>query len=391
MNVFVAGATGVIGRRLLPLLIAAGHTVTAMTRSDVRAAALLEAGATPVVCDVFDAEGVHAAMAAAQPEVVVHELTDLPSRLDPRKMEEQTAGNDRIRIEGTRNLVDAAVAAGARRMVAQSIAFAYAPTGTGLKHEDDPLWDDAPWSWSRSVQALHELEDTVTQTQGIEGIALRYGWFYGPGSAYAADGHFAGEVRKRRLPVVGKGDGVFSFIHVDDAASATIAAMEHGSPGIYNVVDDDPARMRDWVPVYAEAMGAKPPRRVPVWLARLLAGSYVASMATQLRGASNDEGAARARLAAELRELARGLSRGRPGRVGERVDLAGSGHRCDGLVGANPCRRPPRWTRATRAPRRSVPDNRRPRRVAAPRPRRPPEAPPGRSRDRAPWVRRHAR
>ena len=289
MNVFLAGATGVIGRRLLPLLNEAGHTVTAMTRSDERAAMLREAGATPVVCDVFDAEGVHAAVTAAQPEIVLHELTDLPSRLDPRKMEKQTAGNDRIRIEGTRNLVDAAVAAGARRMVAQSIAFAYAPTGTGLKQEDDPLWDDAPWSWSRSVQALHELEDAVTQTQGIEGIALRYGWFYGPGSAYAADGHFAGEVRKRRLPVVGKGDGVFSFIHVDDAASATVAAMERGSPGIYNVVDDDPARMREWVPAYAEAMGAKPPRRVPAWLARLLAGRYVASMANELRGASNEK------------------------------------------------------------------------------------------------------
>jgi nucleoside-diphosphate-sugar epimerase len=289
MNVFVAGATGVIGRRLLPLLNAAGHTVTAMTRSDERAAALREVGATPVVCDVFDTEGVCAAMTAAQPEVVLHELTDLPSRLDTRKMEEQTAGNDRIRIEGTRNLVAGAVAAGARRMVAQSIAFAYAPTGTGLKQEDDPLWDGAPWSWSRSVQALHELEDAVTQTQGIEGLALRYGWFYGPGSAYATDGYLAGEVRKRRLPVVGKGDGVFSFIHVDDAATATIAAMERGNPGIYNVVDDDPARMRDWVPVYADAMGAKRPRRVPAWLARLLAGSYAASMATQLRGASNDK------------------------------------------------------------------------------------------------------
>ena len=208
---------------------------------------------------------------------MLHELTDLPPNLDPRKMEEQAAGNDRIRSEGTRNLVAAAVAAGARRMVAQSIAFAYAPTGTGLKTEDDPLWDDSPWPWSRSVQALHELEDTVTQTDGIEGIVLRYGFFYGPGSAYADDGHFAREVKRRRLPVVGKGSGVFSFIHVDDAAAATIAAMERGSPGIYNVVDDEPAPMREWVPAYAEAVGAKPPRRVPVWLARLLAGRYTAS------------------------------------------------------------------------------------------------------------------
>jgi nucleoside-diphosphate-sugar epimerase len=289
MRIFLAGATGVIGRRLLPLLMHGGHEVTAMTRSEERAGALRNAGASPVVCDVFDAERVHAAIQAARPEVVLHELTDLPPNLDPRKMEEQTAGNDRIRIEGTRNLVAAAVAAGARRVVAQSIAFAYAPTGSELKQEDDPLWDDAPWPWSRSVRALHELEETVTQTEGIEGIVLRYGFFYGPGSAYAKDGHFAGEVKKRRLPVVGKGSGVLPFIHVDDAAAATIAAMERGRPGIYNVVDDDPAPMRDWVPAYAEAVGAKPPRRVPTWLARLIGGRFTAAMATQLRGASNEK------------------------------------------------------------------------------------------------------
>ena len=289
MRVFLAGATGVIGRRLLPLLVAGGHEVTAMTRSEERAAGLRDAGATPVVCDVYDAEGLRAAMEAAGPEVVLHELTDLPPALDPRKMEEQAAGNDRIRTEGTRNLVAAAIAAGARRMVAQSISFAYAPAGAALKTEKDPLWDDAPWPWLRSIQALHELEDTVTQTEGLEGIALRYGFFYGPGSAYADDGHFAREVRRRRLPVVGRGSGVFSFIHVDDAAAATVAAMERGRPGIYNVVDDDPAPLRDWVPAYAEAIGAKPPRRVPVWLARLLGGRYAVALATQGRGASNEK------------------------------------------------------------------------------------------------------
>jgi nucleoside-diphosphate-sugar epimerase len=287
MRVFVAGATGVIGRRLLPLLAGGGHEVTAMTRSDERAGTLAQAGATPVVCDVFDAEGVRAAVEAARPEVVLHELTDLPPNIDPRKMEEQAAGNDRIRSEGTRNLVAAAVAAGARRVVAQSIAFAYAPAGSGPKAEDDALWDDAPWPWSRSVQALRELENTVLQTEGIEGVVLRYGFFYGPGSAYADDGHFAREAKKRRLPVVGKGSGVFSFIHVDDAAAATVAAMERGAPGIYNIVDDDPAPLRDWVPAYADAVGAKPPRRVPTWLARLVGGRYTAAMATTLRGASN--------------------------------------------------------------------------------------------------------
>ncbi len=289
MRVFLAGATGVIGQRLLPMLVGSGHDVTAMTRREDRVPALRDAGATATVADVFDAEGVRTAIVQARPDVVLHELTDLPPNLDPRKMEEQAAGNDRIRGEGTRNLVAAALAAGARRVVAQSIAFAYAPTGDAPKTEDQPLWDDAPWPWSRGVQALRELEDTVTRTDGIEGLVLRYGFFYGPGSGYAPDGHFAREVMRRRLPVVGRGTGTFSFIHVDDAAAATVAAAERGAPGIYNVVDDDPATMREWVPAYAQAVGAKPPRRVPVWLARLLAGRYTASMATQLRGSSNEK------------------------------------------------------------------------------------------------------
>ena len=287
MKVVLAGATGVIGRRLLPMLLAAGHEVTAMTRNAEKGAGLREAGVTPAVCDVFDAEGLRAAVEAARPEVLVHELTDLPLNLDPRKMEEQLAGNDRIRTEGTRNLMATAAAAGTRRVVAQSIAFAYPPTGSGLKTENDPLWDEAPWPWSRSVKALLELEGKVTGTEGIDGVVLRYGFFYGPGSSYASDGYLAREVQRRRFPIVGKGTGVFSFIHVDDAAAATVAAVERGAPGIYNVVDDDPAPMRELVPAYAEAMGARRPRRVPKWLARLVAGSYMAGMATQLRGASN--------------------------------------------------------------------------------------------------------
>jgi nucleoside-diphosphate-sugar epimerase len=287
VRVFLAGATGVIGRRLLPMLLEAGHEVTGMTRSERNVDALRNAGATPVVCDVYDADELRQAVAAAAPEAVLHELTDLPANLHPRKMDEQTAGNDRIRTEGTRNLMGAAIGAGARRFVAQSIAFAYAPTGTGLKSEEDPLYDDAPWPWKRSVEALHELERTVTATEGIEGIVLRYGWFYGPGSTYASDGFQAGEVAKRRFPIVGSGSGVFSFIHVDDAASATVAALERGAPGIYNVVDDEPAPLRDWLPAYAEALGAKPPWRVPKLIARLVAGRQGAGMATDLRGASN--------------------------------------------------------------------------------------------------------
>jgi 2-alkyl-3-oxoalkanoate reductase len=287
MRVFVAGASGVIGRRLVPMLVEAGHEVTAMTRSDERAGSLRGLGAEPVVCDVFDGEALTASVIGARPEAVVHELTDIPPAFDPRKMETQMAGNDRIRTEGTRNLVAAAAAAGARRIVAQSIAFAYAPTGEGLKTEDDPLFDDAPWPFVRGIRALHDLEDAVTGTEGIEGVVLRYGFFYGPGSAYAPGGAYAYSVGRRAFPIVGKGDGVFSFVHVDDAAAATVAGVERGRPGVYNVVDDDPAALREWLPAYAEVLGAKSPRRVPKLIARLVAGAYAVGLATDLRGASN--------------------------------------------------------------------------------------------------------
>jgi nucleoside-diphosphate-sugar epimerase len=287
VKVFFAGATGALGRRLLPLLIQAGHEVTAMTRSEARIERLRSSGATPVVCDVFDADALRDAVVAASPQVVLHELTDLPPNIDPRKADEQTAGNDRIRTEGTRNLVSAALAAGASRMVAQSIAFAYAPAGDPVKNEDDPLFDKAPWPFSRSVEALHELEGAVTQTEGIDGLVLRYGFFYGPGTGYAPDAYWADQVRGRRFPIVGSGDGIFSYIHIDDAAAATLAAVERGRPGIYNVVDDDPAPVREWLPIYAEILGAKKPRRVPAFIARFVAGKYAVMLATQLRGASN--------------------------------------------------------------------------------------------------------
>jgi nucleoside-diphosphate-sugar epimerase len=289
VKIFFAGATGVLGRRILPLLIESGHEVTAMTRSEARVEGLRAAGATPVVCDVFDAEALRDAVVAASPQVVLHELTDLPPNIDPRKADEQTAGNDRIRTEGTKNLVAAALAAGTSRMVAQSISFAYAPTGGPVKNEEDPLYDDAPWPFSRSVEALHALEGAVTQSEGIDGIVLRYGFFYGPGSSYASDGYWADQVRKRRFPIVGNGAGTFSYIHVDDAAAATVAAVEGGQTGIYNIVDDDPAPVREWLPAYAEAVGAKKPRRVPAFIARFVAGRYAVMLATQLRGASNDK------------------------------------------------------------------------------------------------------
>ena len=287
MRVFVAGATGAIGRRLVPLLQAAGHEVTGMTRSQERAARLREAGAEAVVCDALDREGVHAAVAAARPEVVVHQLTQIPLDYNPRKLEEQFAGNDRLRREGTPILVDAAVTAGARRVIAQSIAFAYAPEGAWVKAEEDRLWDDAPAPWRRSVGALRALERSTTATAGIEGVVLRYGFFYGPGTMYASDGSVAAQVRGRRFPIVGRGAGHFSFIQIDDAARATVRALADGPAGIFNIVDDEPAPVRDWLPVYAEALGAPRPMRVPVLLARLVAGSHAVSIMTGQRGASN--------------------------------------------------------------------------------------------------------
>jgi 2-alkyl-3-oxoalkanoate reductase len=287
MNVFVAGASGVIGRRLVPLLVGAGHQVTCMTRKADRAEALRDMGAEAVICDAYDSEALNGAIAAAEPEVVVHQLTDIPQSLDFRRYDEQMAGNDRIRREVTPVLVEAAKAAGARRVVAQSFAPVYAPVGGWVKTEEDPLYDDAPYPLHRTVAAIRVLERTMTETPGIEGVVLPYGLFYGPGTPFEPDGPVANEVRRRRFPIVGKGTGVSSFIHVDDAAAATVLALDRGDPGIYNVTDDEPAPARQWLPVYALSIGAKPPLRVPALVARLLAGSHAVYLATELRGASN--------------------------------------------------------------------------------------------------------
>lgn len=287
MKTFLAGASGAVGRRLVPMLREAGHDVVGMTRSESKLELLRSLGAEPVMCDAFDRDGLMSAVEAAQPEVVIHELTDIPRAIDPRKIDEQFATNDRLRREGTRNLVDAALAASAKRMIAQSISFAYAPEGRGLRAENDPLNLAAPEPMRRTVEALRDLEEAVTETEGIDGLVLRYGHFYGPGTTYASDGHTAAMVRRRQFPIVGSGSGVFSFIHVDDAASATLLAVDRGAPGIYNVVDDEPAEVSEWLPAYAEALGAKRPRKVPVFLARLLAGSYGVAFMTELEGASN--------------------------------------------------------------------------------------------------------
>jgi nucleoside-diphosphate-sugar epimerase len=285
MKVFVAGASGAIGRPLLPKLVAAGHEVTGTTRRETRTEAIRAAGAKAVVCDALDAEALRNAVLAAEPEVVVHALTAIPERIDWEA--DPLAATNRLRSEGTRNLIAASKAAGARRIVAESVAFLYAPRGDWVKDEEAELFADAPDPFGGAVEALVDLERQVGEAEGMEGVVLRFGNLYGPGTMFAADGSQADEARRRRLPIVGKGSGVFSFTHVEDAASAIEAAVERGAPGIYNVVDDDPAPMSDWVPAYVQALGAKSPRRVPVWLAGLIAGRAIAANAVELRGASN--------------------------------------------------------------------------------------------------------
>ena len=286
MRVFVAGASGAIGRPLVPRLVAAGHEVTGTTRSEERAEAIRAAGAKAAICDALDADALRAAVVEAAPEVVVHELTALPHRFNPRD-KQMYAPTNRVRREGTRNLIAAAQVAGAQRLVCESIAFAYA-TGERpeVKEEDAPLALEAPLPFGDSVRAIDEMERAVLGAEGLEGIVLRYGWFYGPGTYFADDGSLARDVRRRRLPVIGKGMGLYSFVHVEDAASATVAAVERGAPGVYNVVDDEPAPQREWLSVYADAMGAKKPLRVPVWVARLAMGK-IATMADVQAGASN--------------------------------------------------------------------------------------------------------
>jgi nucleoside-diphosphate-sugar epimerase len=286
MKVFVAGASGAVGRPLLPKLVAAGHEVTGTTRSQERTEGIRAAGATPVVVDALDATALREAVVAVAPDAIVHELTSLPDRFEPRRKDIYGPTN-RVRRDGTRNLLDAAKAAGARRFVCQSVAFACAPGARPeVLDEQAPLNLDAPPPFGEGVRTIEQMESSVVGAEGLEGLVLRYGWFYGPGTYYAEDGSSAADVRRRRFPVIGDGAGLFSFIHTDDAADATVAAVERGAPGIYNVVDDEPAAMRDWLPVYAEAIGAPPPRRVPVWLARLVAGKMVADLNRQ-PGASN--------------------------------------------------------------------------------------------------------
>jgi nucleoside-diphosphate-sugar epimerase len=279
--VFVAGATGVIGRRLLPALRTAGHEPIAMTRSPDKAATLRAQGIEAVVCDAYDADGLTRAVADARPDQIVHALTDLPEEINMRRFERDVQSTGRLRREGTRNLLAAARAAGVRGIVAESIAFIYAPEGDRVKDEDAPL---AIATLPSAAEPIADLERQVLEAGGI---VLRYGQLYGPGTGFAKDGAWAANLRRRRLPIVGAGSGVFSFLHVDDAASATVAALGREGPATYNVVDDDPAPIHEWAPVYARAVDAPKPWHAPAWVGRLAAGRIAVEMMQELRGASN--------------------------------------------------------------------------------------------------------
>jgi 2-alkyl-3-oxoalkanoate reductase len=288
MRVFVAGATGAIGRFLVPLLVAEGHEVTALVRGPDKARAVEALGAKAAAADAFDETRLTAAVAGARPDAVIHQLTAIPASIDLRKFDRDFAATNRLRTEVTDTLLAAARRAGARRFVAQSFCgWTYAREGGPVKSEDDPLDPDPPASFSRTLAAIRHLEDAVKSSADVPALALRYGFFYGPGNAIAKDGEIVALVRRRRMPVVGDGAGVWSFTHIEDAARATVAAVSRGAPGVYNVVDDEPAPVSEWLPYLAKAVGGKPPRTVPALLARLAIGEGGVSMMTGIRGASN--------------------------------------------------------------------------------------------------------
>ncbi|HEY6636200.1 MAG TPA: NAD(P)-dependent oxidoreductase [Solirubrobacterales bacterium] len=290
MKVFVAGATGALGRQLVPMMVERGHEVTGMTRTPAKQDLIRQLGARPAVADGLDPEAVAQAVAEAEPEAVVHQLTAIDTGAFSRSIDKMFALTNRLRTEGIDHLLTAARAAGARRFIAQSFAgWPFERTGDAVKTEDAPLQKSPPKTVSETLGAIRYLESTVTGAEGIKGLALRYGGFYGPGTSVALDpdGDQVEMLRKRRLPLIGSGEGIWSFVHIYDAASATVAALDRGEPGLYNVVDDEPAPVRVILPALAEAIGAKPPWRLPRWLGRLIAGEGNVIMMTEVRGASN--------------------------------------------------------------------------------------------------------
>jgi nucleoside-diphosphate-sugar epimerase len=290
MKILVAGATGALGRQLVPRLVAGGHDVTGMTRSDAKRELIRDMGAAALVADALDAEAVARVVAEAEPEVIVHQLTALSGALNARSYRKVLAETNRLRIEGTDHLLAAGRAVGVRRFVAQSYCgsgMPFARTGGPVKTEDDPLDPEPAGDMRAGIDAIRYLENAVTRADWTEGIVLRYGGFYGPGTSLTRGGEHFELIRKRKMPVIGNGAGIWSFIHIEDAADATVIAIARGRRGIYNIVDDDPAPVRAWLPAAAAALDARPPMHVPRWLGRLLAGEAFTVMMTEVRGASN--------------------------------------------------------------------------------------------------------
>ena len=287
MRVFVAGATGTVGRRLVPLLIGAGHSVVGLTRAPDKADAIRDAGAEAVVADALNRAATVAAVARARPDVIVHEMTLLSAANDLRRFSRAFAATNRLRTEGLNNLLAGAKQAGTPRIVVQSFCgWPYAREGGPVKSEDDPLDPAPPRQLREAFQAIRYLERVTTTTPGVDGIVLRYGAFYGPGTGLC-DGPMIEQLRRRRVPLIGDANGWWSFLHVDDAAAATAIAIERGAAGIYNIVDDEPAPVRDWLPILASMLGARPPWHIPKWLARIAAGEHIVAMMTEARAGSN--------------------------------------------------------------------------------------------------------
>jgi nucleoside-diphosphate-sugar epimerase len=288
MRIFVAGATGAVGRALVPALVAADHSVTGMTRSPEKAGAIRRAGAEPVVADGLNARAVRAAVISARPDVIIDEMTDLATVTDLRHFDRAFANTNRLRTEGTDHLLAAAHEADVKRFIAQSFCgWSFSRESDAVKTETDALDPEPPRELARTLDALRYLEQIVTKSIHLEGIVLRYGSFYGPDTGMFSRAMIE-ELRHRRVPLIGPGAGRWSFVHVEDAASATVAAIEHGKPGqIYNIVDDEPAQVSEWLPALGGILGAKPPFHIPAWVGRLLAGEHMVSMMTQVRAGSN--------------------------------------------------------------------------------------------------------
>lgn len=288
MKIFVAGSTGAVGKHLLPLLKEKKHEVVALTRTPEKSRLVEELGATPVIADVFNKDELISAIRKAEPEVVIHQLTALTGAGNFKKFDEEFALTNRFRTEVLDTMLEAARSVGSRRFIAQSFSgWPFAREGGPVKTEEDPLDPTPPKSFSKTLAAIRQLEDTIRSAEDVGGIALRYGIFYGPGTGIAKDGNIVEAIKKHKLPLVGDGGGIWSFTHIEDVAGSTVAAIANGSPGIYNVVDDEPAPVSTWLPYLAEALGAKPPQKLPVWLARFFIGEGGVSMMTKIRGASN--------------------------------------------------------------------------------------------------------